>query len=165
LNAGQRLAAVWDGRQYVLFGAQALGIGQIELRARRLLRDVRTAGDGDWFPVAGLSGPRGTGTSMDAVALGPGALFVAYEQLSEPDTTDNVRVRARAVFTPPLDPAPAAADAGAPPSDAVMDAPPPGKPGGGCSCGAVGRPAGRWAGPLIALAGVIRRGCRCRRRP
>jgi hypothetical protein len=166
VNAGQRLAALWDGQQYLLLGIQAQDIHRVQLAGRRLSADGRLA-DRDWFSIAPLSSRRGTGTLGDAVAVAPGQVLVAYEQFAGDDTTANQRVRARLLTLPALGvdeavPVNRAAGAGAgaptgtPASDAGTDGPT-ARPASGASCHCVhGRaptpplPAATWL--LLSLA-------------
>jgi hypothetical protein len=147
VNAGQRLAMVWDGRQYVIFGIHAPGIGKVQLQARRVRQ---LALDQDWFPVAQLANRLGTGTAMDPVVVGKSRLFVAYDQFSDPDTADNQRVRGRFVFTPPLDSmvSDGGAEAGPDGSSGGPDLP---AGGGGCSCDVGSTAAGGAPLPLLAV--------------
>jgi hypothetical protein len=167
-NSGQRVTAVWDGAQYLVFAVNTRGGNPFELRTRR----VGPAGeplDDDWIPVTYLAQPwAGTGNGSDAVMLAPGRTFLVYDRYYDEDATGNVRVRGRFIDSTPraaVVDAGVAVDAGLDVggSDVAADAAAAGAPSSsGCSCrvggGAAGMPA-----PILLLLCLLS-GAKARRR-
>jgi hypothetical protein len=136
-NSGQRVTALWDGFQYLVFAINTAGGKPFDLRVRRVGRHGEPL-DADWLTVAPLAQPwAGTGNGSDGVLLSPGHTLLVYDRYYDEDATGNIRIRARFIESSPPDApdagvdAATATDAGAP--DASADAVP-SSSSAGCSC-------------------------------
>jgi hypothetical protein len=106
LNAGHAVSAHWDGAQYVLIGIQALGVGDFQLRGRRVGPDLGRL-DPEWFSIDRISSRRGTGALATAAAVGPGVAALVYEAFPDDDPTGNQRLFTRLLHTSAIDLTPA----------------------------------------------------------
>jgi hypothetical protein len=165
-NSGRRVSTTWDGQQYVVLTVNTSGDEPFDLVGRRVASSGALS-ETDWFKVARLTTPfAGSGLGADAVAIGPGRLFVTYEQYADDDSAGNPRARGRVLLTPkgsPIDAAPVeprgVADAGVDTSDAALDedardaavgAEVKAEGAEGCGCRVGGR--GGWDGGSFAIA-------------
>jgi hypothetical protein len=143
-NSGQRVTALWDGAQYLVFAINTAGGNPFELRGRRV-GPHGEALDADWIPVNYLAQPwAGTGNGSDGVFLRPGHTFLVYDRYYDDDATGNIRIRGRFIESTPPD-MPDAGPPDASPDAGLADAAPAPAPalskGSGCSCQqASGRP-------------------------
>jgi hypothetical protein len=126
-NSGRRVSTTWDGEQYVILSVDTNGVDPFDLVGRRVAKSGALS-ETSWFKVATLTKPfAGAGLGADAVAVGPGRLFVTYEQYDDEDGAGNPRARGRILVTPkgsPIDAAPVEPTFrdGGPRSDATLDA-------------------------------------------
>jgi hypothetical protein len=174
-NSGRRVSTTWDGQQYVVLTVNTSGDEPFDLVGRRVASSGALS-ETDWFKVARLTTPfAGSGLGADAVAIGPGRLFVTYEQYADDDSAGNPRARGRVLLTPkgsPIDAAPVEprglGDAGVDASDAALDedardgaagAEVKGEGAEGCGCrvGDRGPTGGSFAIALLAALGLARR--------
>jgi hypothetical protein len=158
-NSGQRVSALWDGAQYLVFAINTANGNPFELRGRRVGRHGEVL-EADWIPVSYLAQPwAGTGNGSDGVLIRPGRTFLVYDRYYDEDATGNIRIRGRFIDSVAPDLPDAGPDAGFAPAtvDAGADAPALSS-SGGCACNQISaRPSAVVVVVLVVVAGLLER--------